>query len=352
MRDPFTWSLPLYSAFGIKVRMHILFPVLAFALIGRAVVTKDVPPGLWWPAAQIVALLVVAVLFHEYGHCIAARWVEGDAHEILLWPLGGLASVEVPHTARANFITAAAGPLADIVLCVVTGAALMFFGIRPPFNPFWNPVPWTPTGIVLPELYTWGGAEVSKELLTPGLVLLARFFWLNWVLCLFNLALVGFPMDSGRMFQCLLWPRLGFRQATLAAVFAGFFTMLIVGICALVFNELLLFLLALWIYITCRQQWIILETGGEESLFGYDFSQGYTSLERDQPPPRRKPSFLKRWLQARAKKRMERQQEQREAEERRMDELLAKVQTQGLQALTDEERRFLTRVSARYRNRQ
>ena len=32
-----------------------------------------------------------------------------------------------------------------------------------------------------------------------------------------------------------------------------------------------------------------------------------------------------------------------------MDDLLAKVQQEGIQSLTDEERRFLTRVSARYR---
>ena len=41
--------------------------------------------------------------------------------------------------------------------------------------------------------------------------------------------------------------------------------------------------------------------------------------------------------------------ELREAEDRRMDELLEKVQRDGLQSLSDEERRFLTRVSARYR---
>jgi hypothetical protein len=57
-------------------------------------------------------------------------------------------------------------------------------------------------------------------------------------------------------------------------------------------------------------------------------------------------------MQRRAAKRMQKEQEQREAEERRMDELLEKVQRQGLAALTDEERRFLTRVSAKYRNRQ
>jgi hypothetical protein len=35
-----------------------------------------------------------------------------------------------------------------------------------------------------------------------------------------------------------------------------------------------------------------------------------------------------------------------------MDELLEKIQRQGRQSLTDEEQRFLTRVSAKYRNRQ
>jgi hypothetical protein len=45
------------------------------------------------------------------------------------------------------------------------------------------------------------------------------------------------------------------------------------------------------------------------------------------------------------------EEERRASEERRVDELLAKVQQGGLNSLTDEERRFLTRVSARYRNR-
>ena len=44
-----------------------------------------------------------------------------------------------------------------------------------------------------------------------------------------------------------------------------------------------------------------------------------------------------------AAKKLQREQEQREAEERRMDELLAKVQREGMGALTEEEKRFLKR---------
>jgi len=48
---------------------------------------------------------------------------------------------------------------------------------------------------------------------------------------------------------------------------------------------------------------------------------------------------------------MQLETEQREAEERRMDELLEKRPAHGLAALSDEERRFLKRVSDKYRNR-
>jgi stage IV sporulation protein FB len=354
MRDPLTWSLPLGRLFGITVRVHILFPFVAAAVILRAALKDGAPPGVWLEALLVVVLLFFSVLLHELGHCFGARVVDGDATEIMLWPLGGLAYIEVPHTARANFIATLAGPLVNVVLCLATGLALGALHVRPPLNPWWVPITYDATQVLTPDLYGWDGALLTKP--TPfWTVLLARFFWVNWILFLLNMVLVGFPMDAGRLLQCILWPRVGFRQATVVAIFCGFITMLVVGVYAVVKEDTLFLCLGLFIYATCRQQLMILEHGGEESLFGYDFSQGYTSLERDQPTaatPRRRVSWWRRWLQNRARKKMERQQEQRVAEERRMDELLEKVQRQGLHSLTDEERRFLTRVSSRYKNRQ
>ena len=49
-----------------------------------------------------VLLLFGIILLHEFGHCFGARYVDGDAKEILIWPLGGLAYVDVPHTPRAQ----------------------------------------------------------------------------------------------------------------------------------------------------------------------------------------------------------------------------------------------------------
>src|SRR5207249_2373929 len=146
MRDPFTWSLPLGSVFGIRLRLHVLFPAVALAIVLRATFTKDAPVGVWAPVTLLMALLFVSVLLHEFGHCFGARLVDGDAHEILIWPLGGLASIDVPHTPRANFLAAAAGPLVNLLLCLGTAAGLAALAVRPPFNPFWVPITYNTTG--------------------------------------------------------------------------------------------------------------------------------------------------------------------------------------------------------------
>src|SRR3954471_6577071 len=101
MRDPINWSIPLGRLFGINLRVHILFPIVALGLILRVAYRKigDVPaypPGAWIDETILLTLLFGSVLLHEFGHCFGARAVNGDASDILMWPLGGLATVEVP----------------------------------------------------------------------------------------------------------------------------------------------------------------------------------------------------------------------------------------------------------------
>jgi len=357
MRDPFTWSVPLGRLFGITIRVHLLFPLVAVALILRVAFSKEpYPPGTTSDAALLMGILFLSVLLHEFGHCFGARLVDGDAQEILLWPLGGLAAIDVPHRPRSHLIATAAGPLTNLLICVASAFFLVWlsgFEVRPPLSPFWSPYR---SAAAMADLTTWGGMPVDPHKFAATLgpvVILARVFWLNWILFLLNVVIIGFPLDGGRLFQCALWPWYGFAQATRYAIYAGFVMTIIIAVVAIAYNEVLTLCLALFIYFTCRQQWILLETGGEESLFGYDFSQGYTSLEGgDAPAPRpRRVSVWQRWLQRRARAKRQHEQEVREAEEKRMDELLEKVQRGGLASLTDEERRFLKRVSDRYRHR-
>jgi Zn-dependent protease len=312
--------------------------------------------------AVVLGLMFISILLHEFGHCFAARRMDGEADEVVLWPLGGLARCDVPHTPWANFVTAAGGPLVNVLLFVLAGLALAFLmdpGYRPPWNPFEVPYRKNALG--------WIGLVPLNGILPDGLnppaepwpaLLLARLFWVNWILFLFNICLVGFPFDSGRMLQCALWPYFGYKQAMLYAIFAGFGVMIILLVVAFAVenNAVLLLLLAWFCYSACKQEWIILESGGEDSVFGYDFSQGYTSLEREEeptqaPPKRKKQNFLQRWLQRRAARKMQEQQQRQAEDDRRMDELLEKIQRHGKESLTDEEQRFLKRVSDRYRNK-
>ncbi|MGE3805719.1 MAG: site-2 protease family protein [Gemmataceae bacterium] len=351
MRDPFSWSFPIGRFFGILVKVHLLFPLVALGLILRSTTLPEAGQGMWLQCTILMGLLFSSILLHEFGHCYAARSVDGDANEVLLWPLGGLAAVDVPQTPRANFITAAGGPMVNVFLCVTSALFLLFAFDKhywAPINPFVLPM-----FVNLPaqtDLYAWGGT--LERVSNISAVTLARLFWLNWVLLLLNL-LPGYPLDGGRMLQAAVWARTSYRQGTETAVYAGFAVMLLIGVYSIVMWEPLAIFLAWFIYQNCRNQWIMLETGGEESVFGYDFTQGYTSLEREQqaPPRRKRQSFWQRWLQRRAQKRLQREQEQREAEERRLDELLDKVKRLGRDSLTAEENRFLERVSARYRNR-
>lgn len=364
MRDPLFLSIPLGRLFGITIRIHLLFPVVALAMILRFALKKEPAPieGTWIDVSMLVLLLFVSVLLHEFGHCFAARWVDGDATDIMMWPLGGLANVDLPHQPRAHLITAAAGPAVNLLLCIVCGLLLAFTldpSFQPPWNPFVSPLRGGPKEVQLLAdcthgyigLYTWSGELKAVNHVWP--LILARMFWINWSLFLLNVLLVCFPLDGGRIVQSLLWPHFGYRQATLWVIYAGFVMTVLVGALSIIFEEILVFCLALFIYFSCRNQLIILETGGEEGLFGYDFSQGYTSLERDQTQAvtTKRESWWKRWRDRRAARKLQHEIETREADERRLDELLEKVQKVGMNGLTDEERRFMKRVSDRYRHR-
>ncbi|MCI0685495.1 MAG: M50 family metallopeptidase [Gemmataceae bacterium] len=350
MRDPLTWSFPIGQIFGITVRVHVLMPIILLGFVLREAFRKDVIPNTWIDALVLMILLFLVVLLHEFGHCFVARMVGGEARDVLMWPLGGLAYVELPHVPSAHFLTAAGGPLVNAAICLGCGLTLGL-AFDQSWQPPWNPLTWMPyrqdaNGSTM--LTTWSGQQVN-ELHPVAAVLVARTFFVSWILLLLNVLLVGFPLDGGRMLQAALWPHAGYRQAMRYAIFTGFIVMFVVLLAAFFLDAVLCIFLAFFIYTACKQEYFILETGGEESLFGYDFSQGYTSLEKDAPPPPRKKrqGFLQRWLQRRRHLKQQRELERQEAEERRMDELLQKIAQQGKDALTDEEHRFMKRVAER-----
>jgi Zn-dependent protease len=401
MRDPMSWSIPLFRAFGIQVKLHLTYILVTLAMLWQVYDTTGSKGHLAEFALIWVVMLFVVVLLHEFGHCFAARRVDGEAEEILMWPLGGLAFCAVPHTPRANLITTAGGPLVNVAICVICAGAVAAAGYLPPLNIIetrqlyhpelynWqtgiNSRPYTdspyfetedgrhvaalkyvlekeregtPFPYVVPDPSKPGGLARARMIgdVYPAWVLwTARLFWMSWMLLLFNL-IPAFPLDGGRFLQEILWARSGdYRSATQVACWSGIITSLVFVFLSISLNTTMLFALGLFMIIASYQQLIMLDRSGEEGgAFGYDFSKGYGGFGPDEDTPAVKPRRVgpfKRWVQARRARKLKLEVEQRAADEARLDELLDKIGRLGKESLTAEERRFMDRVSARYRNR-
>ncbi len=330
MDNPINWSLGVGSLFGIRIKLHLFFIVGAAYLVFTSV--SGAAEGARLSAAGYglgtAAILFLVVLLHEFGHCWGARRVGGEASEILLWPLGGLASVSTPHSPRANLIMVVAGPMVNVIICAVISVTLVLMS-----GSIWA-VPWNPFG---------SGPTVASEV-QLWLVILFR---ISYVLLLFNLAPV-FPLDGGRVLQCMLWPSRGYVEATKIATGVGMVGAIAFALLGLATGQTLLLFIAMFGYLTCYQQRQQIKAGifSDENEFGYDFSQGYTSLERGETKEH-KPGFFERRRIERA--RLKEAEELLELEEHHVhvDAILRKISASGTESLTTEEQRILDRESQR-----
>ncbi|MCP3854329.1 MAG: site-2 protease family protein [Actinomycetia bacterium] len=154
-----------------------------------------IDPGLadsrYWTVGTLTALLFFAsILAHEMGHAVIARREGIPVHGIVLWILGGVASLgHEAREPRAELRIAAAGPAVSAAL------AAMFAG-----------------------LVLVGRSLGTADIVVAGLVWLGV---INGLLALFNL-LPATPLDGGRILRAVLWRRWADRpRATIVAGRSG-----------------------------------------------------------------------------------------------------------------------------------
>ncbi len=316
-----SWSLRLGRLAGIDVRVHLLFLIyVASEFLGA--LPKGVDELTWVLVGQ--GILVLSVLLHEFGHCFAARWVGGHPESVLLWPLGGLAFVDHPHTPRASLIVSAGGPVVNLAIATIAGVALFVQNDFPG---------WLPMGPVS----GWLGWA----------------FKLNYWMLLFNL-LPAFPLDGGGILRAVLWPRWGFDRATTIAVNAGRVAAILVGIYGLAYTDLLMVGIALFMYVQCEQERLLLAERQFDN-YGMSFDLGTSNWNSGESEPepavrRRKTTFFERLSHWRRRGKPSPPEELTEPEiRRRVDDLLDKIHRRGMDALTAEEREFLREASQYYK---
>ncbi len=324
--NPLYWSFSIGSWFSTDVRVSWFLPLLWGVLVFSL--------GIVYGTA-VAGILLISVLLHEFGHVFGARWTGGQADEILLWPLGGLAFVQPARTFSSQLLTVAAGPFVNLILCLATLPIVL--------SSTYASSAWMPFVLPIP---------ISDFDVTRLADLAIITFSLNWMSLLLNLV-PAHPLDGGQMLRAVLSSRLGGMQGAEWATKIGIVAGLCLGIIGILSKDLNWLLgLAVFLVIMAMQELQRLQFSEmtEESEFGYDFSQGYTSLERSLPATQEpRPSLWKRWKQQRDEERRKKEAEQEQEAEAQLDAILAKLHEHGMTALNSSEKRILERASAKYR---
>ena len=357
MKEHGIWTVTLGRWSGVQVRLHMFF--LLFAVLTLYLSWLDSlnssSSGATWMGFASVTILFLSVLIHEFGHLIVSQRLGGQVDEIVLGPLGGLGPISSPLDPPAELVSVTAGCLANLGVCFTAAVCLAIQGDTDLVG-LMHPL--APAGILIGD---------------PLWVIVKLTFWINWLLILVNL-IPAYPFDGGRATKALLVmlsPGMdGTRAALTVARFAKLAALVLIVIAWLSFDTtaysatpmqtwFALTLLAIFVFFSAKKEEHIAAVGTatDEAFLGYDFSAGYTSLERSVPKTTARTSqpslgnSIVRWWRRRQAIRNQRRREVESMEDVRVDEILSRVHNNGLDSLTTEDRDLLDRVSARYRNR-
>jgi Zn-dependent protease len=173
------WSWFLVAIYSVQFRTHEYSSII-------------------WNVLEYLSLFAI-VLTHEFGHQLSCRSVGGKTHDIVLWPLGGVAYVSPPQRPGAQLWSIAAGPLVNVVLV-------------PVFAALWS--------------ISWhlGWNETHHD----AYELFHNIWVINLVLLIFNMMPI-YPLDGGQILRSLLWFVFGRANSLLAASIIGF-----IGVAALI----------------------------------------------------------------------------------------------------------------------
>jgi Zn-dependent protease len=231
-------AFTLFTVRGIPIRLHwslILFvPYVAFVAASQFLFiasSLDLPrgalrlPPLVWGVILALGLLVSVVL-HELAHCAVAVASGARVRSITLMMLGGVSHVERELRPGREAWMAFAGPLASFALALLGYTVYRF-------------------------------APIAEE--TGAAVLV--FSLTNAVLGAFNL-LPAYPMDGGRILRGLLARGMGPARATRVATTVSRVLAAALGLFALLQYNLLLVLIAAFVYMAASAERARLEVRG------------------------------------------------------------------------------------------
>ncbi len=189
--------VPLIRLFGFEVRFDLSWLILVALIVWT--LSAGYFPGAYadlsastyfWMGVLGAIGLIASIVLHELSHSLVARRFGIEIHGITLFVFGGAAEMtNEPPSPRAEFVMAAAGPVASLVIAAV------FYLLRTALDVVGLPAPF--------------------------IGVLGYLAGINVILAVFNLV-PAFPLDGGRMLRAVLWGWRGdLRGATRIAANIG-----------------------------------------------------------------------------------------------------------------------------------
>jgi Zn-dependent protease len=198
-------TLKIARLFGIPVFVHWSFSLLFLYIAYMGFMENHS-----WEYISTMSFYIICtfgcVLLHEFGHVLSARYFGIGTQDVIILPIGGLARLnKIPEKPIQELIVAIAGPLVNVVLCLLFVSALVYgYGAEIELSELFLDNP--PHDLLF---------DVNKS--ATFLLLMAKA---NFILMLFNL-IPAFPMDGGRVFRALMSMQFSRTRATLIASILG-----------------------------------------------------------------------------------------------------------------------------------
>jgi Zn-dependent protease len=330
------WSIGLGRWWGIPVRLHIFFILIAIlALAFNA--SEQLTAGI-----LTVVVLLASLLLHEAAHSLAAIRVGGKVDMIVVGPMGGLVSPRVPDEPEIHLFVAMAGPIVHLTLVVLAAVALALSGHANILGLLHLSAP--------VDLTEGGDLWITACKLT---------LWLNWMLLLLNLLPV-YPFDGGPILRSVLWPALGRRTAQIATARLAMLAAVVLCLVALATSSVEIYTsLPLWIPLVTLGIFLFF-SAQQDLAFGVSYDESEElgcqlngdGLDLEDAAWAKEDGDEAVLVEHRHEHKREQHRRALEAyEDARVDDILARLHDSSLSELSPEELDLLRKASDRYKQR-
>ncbi len=350
MAEDHVWSTSLGRWFGIPVRVHFTLLLCFAAVFGGEWHFREFLDGSRQGTALVTCLVLLgSIIAHELGHLFAISNLGGNCNGMLLTPWGGNSDYTLPSGGKSRALIHMAGPFINGIIFLFGATVLIrhggssFDSVISPFHP-----------------HAFQAAQWERSLLE-------MVTWINFQLLIINM-LPCFPFDAAAAIRAgidsmhLDVSRHRIESAIMAMGHGLAFTM--IGVAWLLRNYTggslqpawFIFLIGGIVLAFAARYSFARETAYDDAdwdglLDGAEYDSMYEGGDFFHFGETDENGSYSQWLLEKQHARESIDQELEAVEEQRADDILVKLHDSGIDALTDEERTILDRVSARLRAR-